>query len=72
MSAVITAIKEKTMFGEKAKEGEIEVWQSPKYLESRSKAIELINSNEYKGVLLESDFWILMNKQRITRWHTLA
>lgn len=54
-------------FGEKktefnAKLGkECEVWQSPKYLEAKKKAIEALNSDMYKDVLAESDFWILMN-----------
>ncbi len=38
---------------------ELPVWQSPKYLESKEKAVEIINSGKY-GVQ-ESDFWILMN-----------
>lgn len=52
-------------FGEKkmeysAKHGkEIPVWQSPKYVESRAKAEEIVKSGKY-GVQ-ESDFWILMN-----------
>lgn len=52
-------------FGEKQKEyspkhgKELPVWQSPKYLESKAKAEEIINSNKYN--VLESDFWILMN-----------
>lgn len=52
-------------FGEKKMEWsqkhgkEIPVWQSPKYVESKAKAEEIINSNKY-GVLA-SDFWILMN-----------
>lgn len=52
-------------FGEKATEysqkhgKEVPVWQSPKYLESKAKAEEIINSQKY-GVK-ESDFWILMN-----------
>lgn len=52
-------------FGEKQNEyspkhgKEIPVWQSPKYVESRAKAEEIINSQKY-GVLA-SDFWILMN-----------
>ena len=52
-------------FGEKqneysAKHGkDIPVYQTPKYIESRAKAEEIINSNKY-GVL-PSDFWILMN-----------
>lgn len=54
-------------FGEKkteynAKLGkECEVWQSPKYLEAKKKAIEALESETYKGVLSEGDFWILMN-----------
>lgn len=41
---------------------ELPVWQSPKYIESKKKAIEIINS--YKGQILEGDFWILMNKTK--------
>ena len=54
-------------FGEKkteynAKLGkEVEVWQSPKYLEAKKKAIETLESDLYKGILSEGDFWILMN-----------
>lgn len=55
-------------FGEKkteynAKLGkEVEVWQSPKYLEAKKKAIEIIESGiNHKQVLSEGDFWILMN-----------
>lgn len=54
-------------FGEKkteynAKLGkEVEVWQSPKYLEAKAKAIETLESDKYRGVLSEGDFWILMN-----------
>lgn len=57
-------------FGEKKKEKvkdrdsqkwlELEVWQSPKYLQSKKKAIELIEKGNYG--LDEADFWILMNK----------
>ena len=52
-------------FGEKKTEyspkhgKEVPVWQSPKYEESKAKAIEIIKSGKY-GVQ-ESDFWILMN-----------
>jgi hypothetical protein len=52
-------------FGEKTTEfspkhgKEIPVWKSPKYMESRTKAEEIINSGKF-GVK-ESDFWILMN-----------
>ena len=38
---------------------ELPVWQSPKYLESKRKAEEIISSGKF-GVE-ESDFWILMN-----------
>lgn len=52
-------------FGEKKAEysqkhgKDIPVWQSPKYLESKAKAEEIIESGKYG--LKESDFWILMN-----------
>lgn len=57
------------MFGEKteewsAKQGKsIPVIKSPKYEESRAKAIEVINSGKY-STLDESDFWILMNETK--------
>lgn len=53
-------------FGEQQEEydsktGEtIQVWQSPKYVESKKKAIEMIESEKYG--LTEADFWILKNK----------
>lgn len=34
---------------------------TPKYKEVRNKAIELLESDKYKGVLETSDFWILVN-----------
>lgn len=52
-------------FGEKRTEyspkhgKELPVWQSPKYLESKAKAEEIINSKKYN--VQTSDFWILMN-----------
>ena len=52
-------------FGEKKMEyspkhgKEVPVWQSPKYEESKAKAIEIIKSGKYN--VQESDFWILMN-----------
>ena len=55
-------------FNEKTKEysikqkKEVDVWQSPKYLQSKDKAIEIINSKLY-GVT-EADFWILMNETK--------
>ena len=54
-------------FGEKKTEyniklgKEVDVWQSPKYIEAKNKAIETLESEAYKNVLTESDFWILMN-----------
>lgn len=54
------------MFNEKSVEiidgQELKVWQSPKYLESKKKAIEIIEDGSY-GVT-EADFWILMNKTK--------
>lgn len=58
--------KTKYTFGEKTTEydkktnKEIAVWQSPKYKESKDKAIEMIESKKYG--LTEADFWILMNR----------
>lgn len=40
----------------------IPVWQSPKYLQAREKAIEIIDKKEYG--LTEADFWILMNETK--------
>lgn len=52
-------------FGEKKTESyqgqELPVWQSPKYLEAKKGVIEILESEQYKGVLNVSDFWILMN-----------
>lgn len=50
------------MFGEKREESGMEVFQSPKYIQSREFAVELINSKKYD--IGEGDFWILMNKTR--------
>ena len=60
--------KEKYTFGEKEKEyskkdnAEIPVWKSPKYEFAKKKVIEMLESKEYKDILDESDFWILMNR----------
>lgn len=60
--------KQKYTFGEKDKEyskkdnAEIPVWKSPKYEQAKKKVIEMLESKEYKDVLDESDFWILMNR----------
>lgn len=45
------------------KKGEnIPVWQSPKYVQAKKRAIELIEKKEYG--LTEADFWILMNETK--------
>lgn len=55
-------------FGEKPQEysnkqgREVPVWQSPKYIESKNKAVEILDSGKY-GVK-PSDFWILMNETK--------
>ena len=55
-------------FGEKDEEFDIKtgevlpVWQSPKYLESKKKATEIIGNEKYN--LTPGDFWILMNKTK--------
>ena len=41
---------------------ELEVWQSPKYKESKEKAIAMIKDEKYN--LNEGDFWILMNTKK--------
>lgn len=52
-------------FGEKKEEYHAKlkktvlVWQSPKYIAAREKAVEIIESQKYG--LRDSDFWILMN-----------
>lgn len=53
-------------FGEKKEEmingSKIPVeFLTPKYKEAKAKAIELLESKEYKDVLKPSDFWILVN-----------
>lgn len=52
-------------FGEKTQENiggvECPVWQTPRYLEAKKKVIETLESEKYKDILHESDFWILMN-----------
>lgn len=60
--------RDKYNFGEKEEEYDLKVrdmlpvWQSPKYKESKKKAIEMIESGKYD--LSEADFWILMNKTK--------
>lgn len=41
---------------------EYKVWLSPKYQESKQKAIEMIDSEKYS--LTDGDFWILKNKTK--------
>ena len=36
-------------------------FHTPKYKEAKNKAIELLESDKYKGILEASDFWILVN-----------
>ena len=56
------------MFNEQTEEysnkskSKIPVWQSPKYIQAKKRAIELINKKEYN--LTEADFWILMNETK--------
>ena len=58
----------KYTFGEKKKEysvkdgKELEVWKSPKYEIAKKAVIKMLESDEYKDVLDEGDFWILMNR----------
>lgn len=49
------------MFGEKKTEMNLPVWQTPKYEESKKKALEIID--KYDSIT-EGDFWILMNKTK--------
>jgi hypothetical protein len=55
--------EKKYNFGEKTEEFvdgvKLPVWQSPKYIQSKQKAVELIEKGDYG--LSEGDFWILMN-----------
>ena len=56
-------------FGEKTSEkGKmgtyLPVSQTPKYREAKAKAIEMLNSKEYGGVVTEGDFWILKNETK--------
>ena len=54
-------------FGEKKTEfnpktgKEAEVWKSPRYEEAKQKAIETLESEAFRNVLTEGDFWILQN-----------
>lgn len=63
-----TKAKEKKTynFGEKKEENingiKVPVeFHTPKYIEAKNKAIELLESEKYKGILEASDFWILVN-----------
>lgn len=49
------------MFGEKKTEMNLPVWQTPKYEESKKKALEIIDKYDE---ITEGDFWILMNKTK--------
>lgn len=50
------------MFGEQKQENDKDVFQTPKYNESRKFAIELIESKQYD--VAEGDFWILKNNMK--------
>lgn len=39
-------------------------WQSPKYIEATKKAIEMIESDTYKGIITDADFWQLTGKTK--------
>lgn len=58
-------MKKKYNFGEKEYEKwggkKIPVKLLPKYISTREKVIALLESDKYKDVLTEGDFWILMN-----------
>lgn len=48
-----------------AKDGKnIPVWISPKYEQAKRVVIKMLESEQYKDVLDESDFWILMNRTK--------
>lgn len=57
-------------FGEKELEysskdnKELPVWKSPKYETAKKAVIKMLESEQYKDVLEESDFWILMNRTK--------
>ena len=59
---VIKMFNEKTEEWSTKQNKKIPVWQSPKYLESKKKAIEMITDGKYD--LTEGDFWILMNETK--------
>ena len=50
----------KHYFGEKDQECGLPVWQTPRFLQARKKACEMIDAGKYG--LDDSDFWILMNR----------
>ena len=58
--------EKKYNFGEKTEEFvdgvKLPVWQSPKYIQSKQKAVELIEKGDYG--LSEGDFWILINMNK--------
>ncbi len=63
--------KDTVMFNEQLEEysakqqKKIPVWQSPKYIQAKKRAIELIDKKEYG--LTEADFWILMNETKTNK-----
>jgi len=63
MSEKVSFEARKLMFEEKEKEKlkgeELKVIKTPTYLEQREDAIRLLQKDGYRGILRESDFWIL-------------
>lgn len=59
-AASASAVPKKHYFGEKDTESSMQVWQTPKFLQARQKACEMIDSGKYG--LEDTDFWILMNR----------
>ena len=52
--------EQKTVYNSKLGK-DVEVWQSPNYKQAKQKAIEIIESEQYKGVITPANFWILQN-----------
>lgn len=53
--------EQKEEYSSKSKKS-LPVWQSPKYIQAKKRAVELIEKKDYG--LTEADFWILMNETK--------
>lgn len=53
--------EQKEEYSTKSKKA-LPVWQSPKYIQAKKRAVELIEKKDYG--LTEADFWILMNETK--------